>query len=314
MNSFSSFNLGSRTMLATFDHAQFDPQSLLRRKREPVTVCIPTRETADTIGETVGAIAPLQELGLVDQLLVIDADSEDGTASLAQAAGADVYLETDLLPQFGPVLGKGDAMWRALSVATGEIVVYLDGDVRDFDAHYVTGLLGPLVESERIAWVKGFYRRPLAIDGLEIEDGGGRVTELTARPLLELLVPDLAAFRQPLAGECAARRSLLMEIPYCCGYGVEIAMLLEAWRRLGLSRMAQVGLGSKRNSHQSLASLAEMSREVIEALVTQIAIDGDDQAAGSITPAEGWEAQLSRRPPMESLAMDRTPIGETSAS
>lgn len=301
-------------MLATFDHSQFEIQSLLRRKRVSVTVCIPTRETADTIGETVGTIAPLQELGLVDQLLVIDADSEDGTASLARAAGADVHIETDLLPQFGPVLGKGDAMWRALSVATGEIVVYLDGDVRDFGAHYVTGLLAPLLDSERIALVKGFYRRPLAINGLEIEEGGGRVTELTARPLLELLVPELAAFRQPLAGECAARRSLLMEIPYCCGYGVEIAMLVEAWRRLGLARMAQVGLGSKRNSHQSLANLAEMSREVIEALATQIAIDGADKTAGSIEPAGGWKPRLCRRPPMESLTMDRTQIGGASAT
>jgi glucosyl-3-phosphoglycerate synthase len=293
-------------MLATFDHSQFEARGLLRRKRGPVTVCIPTRETAATIGETVEAIAALRELGLVDQLLVIDADSSDGTAEIARAAGAEVHAESELLPQLGPVLGKGDAMWRALSVAAGEIVVYLDGDVRDFGAHYVTGLLGPLLESERIAFVKGFYRRPLALHGLEIEDGGGRVTELTAKPLLKLLVPELAAFRQPLAGECAARRSLLADIPYSTGYGVEIAMLVEVWRLLGLERMAQVGLGSKRNSHQPLASLGEMAREVIEALVAGTEVDSGG-GVGSILPAAGWERRLETRPPLRSLALGEPP-------
>ena len=196
-------------MLATFDHSQFELSALLALKTGPVSVCVPTRETAATIAGTVRAIAALRDAGLVDQILVVDADSADGTATIAREAGAEVFQEAALLPEFGPVEGKGDAMWRALSVAGGEIVVYLDGDVSDFGEHYVTGLLGPLLQSERVDFVKGFYRRPLALDGMEIEDGGGRVTELTAKPLLELLVPELAAFSQPLAGECAARRSLL---------------------------------------------------------------------------------------------------------
>jgi glucosyl-3-phosphoglycerate synthase len=296
-------------MLATFDHSEFELPRLLRHKRGPITVCIPTLETEATIGQTVEAIVGLQEAGLIDQILVIDADSGDDTARLARAAGAEVHIESDLLPQFGPVLGKGDAMWRALSIATGDIVVYLDGDVRDFGAHYVTGLLGPLLESERTDFVKGFYKRPLAIERLEIEDGGGRVTELTARPLLELLVPPLAAFRQPLAGECAARRSLLAALPYCSGYGVEIAMLVEVWRRLGLERMAQVGLGSKRNSHQSLPSLGKMAREVVEALVTHTEGGGNGGAAGMVVPAPEWQRRLSIRPPLESLTGNRAPLG-----
>jgi glucosyl-3-phosphoglycerate synthase len=286
-------------MLATFDHSQFTLAALLDLKREPISVCIPTRETAGTIARTVRAVAELREKGLVDQLLVIDADSADGTAAIAREAGAEVFSEAELMPEFGPVLGKGDAMWRGLSVTSGAIVVYLDGDVRDFGEHYVTGLLGPLLESPQIDFVKGYYRRPLVIDSLEIEDGGGRVTELTAKPLLELLAPELGAFKQPLAGECAARRQLLAEIPYCCEYGVEIAMLVEVWRRLGSERMAQVGLGSKRNQHQSLHDLGRMSRDVVEALVAAIG-EGTPPQLGSIGPAPGWQPRLQTRPPLRS--------------
>src|SRR5665811_836903 len=258
-------------MLATFDHSQFDPEALAARKERSVSVLIPTRETASTIAATVAAIDELRAVGLVDQLAVIDADSGDGTARLAVAAGAEVHSEGTLMPELGPVQGKGDAMWRALSVARGDIVVFVDGDVHDFGPHYITGLLGPLFESERTEFVKGFYRRPLAIGSVEVEDGGGRVTELTAKPMLEILLPELAAFRQPLAGECAARRELLERIPFATGYGVEIAMLATVWRRIGLERMAQVGLDSKRNSHQELAQLRVMSHEVIGALLSWLA-------------------------------------------
>ncbi|HEY5332801.1 MAG TPA: glucosyl-3-phosphoglycerate synthase [Solirubrobacterales bacterium] len=301
-------------MLATFDHAQFETDDLLRSKRETVTVCIPTKEAAATIAATVRAVDQLRELGLVDQLLVIDADSPDGTATLAREAGADVHREADLLPGAGPVEGKGDAMWRGLSVATGDLVVYLDGDVRDFGAHYVTGLLGPLLGSARTDFVRGFYRRPLAIADteMEIEDGGGRVTELTARPLLELLVPELAAFRQPLAGECAVRRDLLTRIPFTTGYGVEIAMLVDVWRRVGIERMAQVDLGTKRNSHQSLGALAVMAREVVAALAAELdgparplpgRPGGTDDKHGNLRSAPGVEAEPRRRPPIAELTV-----------
>jgi glucosyl-3-phosphoglycerate synthase len=293
-------------MLATFDHSQFPLAELLPLKRETVSVCVPTRETAATIAATVRAIAKLRDAGLVDQLLVVDAESADGTATIAAAAGAEVVQEADLMPALGPVEGKGDAMWRALSALRGEIVVYLDGDVRDFDEHYVTGLLGPLLQSPRIAFAKGFYRRPLAIEEMEIEDGGGRVTELTARPLLELLVPELAAFRQPLAGECAGRRSLLRAIPYFTGYGVEIAMLVEIWNRMGIAAMAQVDLGSKRNSHQALAQLAEMSRDVIAALAAQLESAGEGSTGSILAPA-GTPTRLRRRPPMASLSASQSP-------
>jgi glucosyl-3-phosphoglycerate synthase len=287
-------------MLATFDHSQFRLEELLPRKSGEITVCVPTRETAATIAAVLRELRALRDGGLVDQILVIDAASADGTATIAAAAGAEVFQEDELLPEQGPVEGKGDAMWRALSVATGEIVVYLDGDVRDFGRHYVTGLLGPLLQSPRIEFVKGFYRRPLSIEEMEIEDGGGRVTELSARPLLELLVPALGEFRQPLAGECAGRRSLLTRIPYSTGYGVEIAMLVDVWRQVGIERMAQVDLGCKRNAHQSLAALAEMSRDVIAALVARLR-EPAEGAVGTIEPAPGVPARLRERPPLAEL-------------
>jgi glucosyl-3-phosphoglycerate synthase len=294
-------------MLATFDHSQFRLGDLLPLKSGPISVCVPTRETAATIAATVRELTSLREAGLIDQVLVVDAGSADGTATIARSAGAEVFQEAELLPETGQVEGKGDAMWRALSVASGEIVVYLDGDVKDFGAHYVTGLLGPLLQSPEVEFVKGFYRRPLAIEEMEIEDGGGRVTELSARPLLELLVPELAQFRQPLAGECAGRRALLTSIPYFTGYGVEIAMLVDAWHRVGIERMAQVDLGSKRNSHQSLAALAEMSREVIEALAARLG-ELEAPGTGAIEPAPSAARRLRQRPPLAELLGSRASL------
>jgi glucosyl-3-phosphoglycerate synthase len=293
-------------MLATFDHSQFQLEELLSLKSEPITVCVPTRETAATIAATVRELKALREAGLVDQVLVVDAASTDGTATIAAAAGAEVVQEAELLTEVGPVEGKGDAMWRALSVAAGETVVYLDGDVKDFGGHYVVGLLGPLLQSPQIEFVKGFYRRPLAIEGVEIEDAGGRVTELSARPLLELTVPELAQFRQPLAGECAGRRGLLTRIPYFTGYGVEIAMLLDVYRRVGIAGMAQVDLGSKRNSHQDLAALARMSREVIDALAARLRDPA--KASGVLQPAPGVRPRLRERPPLCELLDSRASL------
>jgi glucosyl-3-phosphoglycerate synthase len=253
-------------MLDTYDHTDFQPADLARLKSGPVSVVIPTRNTAGTIAATVAELLLLADAGLVDQILVVDADSQDGTAVTATDAGAEVVSENQLVPSAGPVRGKGDAMWRSLAAVTGETVVFVDGDVADFGRHYVTGLLGPLFQDPHRSFVKGLYRRPFRQHENEQPSGGGRVTELTARPLLAAMVPELAAFGQPLAGEVAARRDLLCSIPFHTGYGVEIAMMVEVWHRIGLPGMAQVHLGTKRNAHQSLAALNGMASEVIAAL------------------------------------------------
>ena len=201
---------------------------------------LPAREVAATIGPVLDAIAPLERAGLVDEVLVVDAGSRDGTAEIAAARGARVADESRLMAHFGPALGKGDAMWRGLAATSGEIVAFLDTDTEDFHAGFVTGLLGPLLTDDTVAFVKGAFRRPLRVGATVVPDGGGRVTELVARPLLNLHVPELAGFLQPLAGEVAARRELLERLPFPVGYGVEIAMLIDALRAVGLDRMAQV--------------------------------------------------------------------------
>ena len=288
-------------MLDTFEHTDFPVNALVAARTESVTVVVPTRETAGTIAHTVAELGVLADLGLVDQILVVDADSSDGTAVAARDAGAEVVSESSLIPSAGPVRGKGDAMWRALKAATGDLVVYVDGDVADFGRHYVTGLLGPLLTDSSKSFVKGFYRRPFRQNESELPVGGGRVTELTAKPLISRCVPELIAFEQPLAGEVAARRTLLEAIPFHTGYGVEIAMLVEVWDRIGLEAMAQVGLGTKRNAHQSLASLNAMSNEVVGGLAETL--DRLDRPGlGRIEPADGVAGGQVVRPPFSRLS------------
>jgi len=261
-------------LIRSFHHSQYALERLLEGKRETVTVVLPTREVADTIGPIVERLRGLAPL--IDQILVVDAASGDGTAEIAAARGAEVHQESELLPDFGPVLGKGDAMWRALAVARGELVVYLDSDTPDFSPHFATGLLGPLVCERDVRFVKGHFRRPFtAPDGREYPSDGGRVTELTAKPLLSAFFPDLAGFIQPLAGEVAAPRELFERLPFATGYAVETAMLLHARDALGgTDGMAQVDLEIRRNRHQPLSALAPMAREVLGAVLERLSADG----------------------------------------
>jgi glucosyl-3-phosphoglycerate synthase len=231
---------------------------------------------------------------LIDEAIVVDSASLDGTAKIAAGAGLRVVQEDELLPECGPTQGKGDAMWRALSVVGSDVVAYLDADTANFDAGFVLGLLGPLIcEPEIIHFVKGCFERPFrdksasgsasswssasgsasswsssSSPGPASISGagqGGRVTELLARPLLNLHAPELAVFDQPLAGEVAARRELLVRLPFSVGYGVEIAMLIDAWRAVGLNGLAQVDLGVRQNAHQPLRELSAMAYAVLVA-------------------------------------------------
>jgi glucosyl-3-phosphoglycerate synthase len=261
----------------SYHHSLYPPARIAAERRQSVSVCLPARECAGTVGEIVGALVSLREVGAIDEIVVVDAASADGTAAVAKDAGATVHQEAELMAAHGPVLGKGDAMWRALSVLEGELVCFVDADTRDFSAHFVTGLLGPLVCEEGVSFVKGFYRRPLACDdgggGTGGEDGGGRVNRLTARPALALFYPELAGVRQPLAGEVAARRELLEELPFVTGYGVEIGMLIDAWHKVRLQGMAQVDLEEHRHHHQPLSALAPMAQTVLATIASRLERD-----------------------------------------
>jgi glucosyl-3-phosphoglycerate synthase len=235
--------------------------------RLTTTLVLPTRNVADTIGPILDTVARLNDrTSLIDQVLVVDADSADGTADIARARGAEVYSENELLPEYGGARGKGDAMWRSLSVARGDIVLFADADTTDFGEHFIYGTLGPLLAIPGVQFSKAAYRRPFTQQGKSVVDGGGRVTELMAKPLLNFFYPELTGFVQPLAGEFAAYRQLLSRIPFVTGYGVEIAMLIDVLAESGLPAMAQVDLGTRQNRHQQLFDLTRMSSAVLRAL------------------------------------------------
>lgn len=247
-------------VVRTFHHRQADPSRLVAAKAgRTVSVCIPARDEAETVGAVVAGVRALTAAGggpaLVDEVVVVDDGSTDATAERAVAAGAAV------VPGLPGGRGKGAAMRRGLEHASGELVVFLDADVGDFGPHYVTGLLLPLLRADDVALVKGCYERPL--DGRPGE--GGRVTELVAKPLLSLLHPELAEVRQPLAGETAAPRAVLDKIALADGYGVEMALLLDVADQFGPGSVAQVDLGIRTHRNRPLAELRPQATEVLRA-------------------------------------------------
>jgi glucosyl-3-phosphoglycerate synthase len=236
--------------MRTYDHADS------RTERVRASACLAAKACAATVGPAVAAVAPS-----VTEVVVVAAD--EPTARAAEMAGARVLRESEL----GDVRGKGDAMRRALPELREELVVFLDADLPEPQPHFAPLLLGPLVAGEA-DFVKGFYRRPLGDD----PDGGGRVNHLMARPALRVFFPELADVRQPLAGEVAARRELLERLVYADGYGVEIAMLIDAWRAVGLERMAQVDLGVMVHAHQPLKALTGMAETVLREIVARAGV------------------------------------------
>lgn len=268
----------------THHASEFPLDRLLAAKQDTIALLLPAREVAETIGPIAEIAAQLKDAGLLDEVLVIDANSQDDTAARARRAGLEVVQESELLPEYGPAQGKGDAMWRGLAATSSEIVLYADTDTQDFHAGFLLGLIGPLLCDPDIQLVKGAFRRPFRNGSAVLAEGGGRVTELMARPLLNLHAPELTVFEQPLAGETAARRQLLEQIPFHAGYGVEIAMLIDAWRTCGLDALAQVDLGVRQNRHQSLRDLSAMAYAVLLAAQTRFLgpAFADKHACGSI--------------------------------
>jgi glucosyl-3-phosphoglycerate synthase len=241
------------------------PHRLLRAKGDAtVSVVIPARNEEATVGAIVTAIrnALMRLVSLVDEVIVVDSRSTDSTAAVARAAGAFVVSQEEMTQGLPPMHGKGDALWAGLASASGDIIAFVDADVDPFDPRFVSGLLGPLLTDPSVSFVKGFYHRPLRAGGHSEPDGGGRVTELVARPLLNLFWPRLAGFVQPLAGEFAGRREVLERVPFVSGYGVEIAMLLDLLDLVGLDALAQVDLGERVHRNQSTEALGRMATQI----------------------------------------------------
>jgi glucosyl-3-phosphoglycerate synthase len=282
-----------------------------------VSVVLPALDEQETVGDIVAAIRAAHvdvEAPLVDEIVVLDSGSTDATADVAAAAGARVVHRDDVLPHVPSHRGKGEAMWRSLLATEGDLIVFIDADLRAFSPAVIPALLGPLLADTDVSLVKGFYERSLR-DGngtVVLEGGGGRVTELVARPLLALHWPELAGLVQPLAGEYAARRSLLEQLPFACGYGVELAMLIDTLRAQGVDAIAQVDLGERHHRHQDLRALGRMAAELWQVALDRLDRDGHvvmvsepstvlhqfGAMAGDVATSSEHDVALRQRPPM----------------
>ena len=261
---------------SNFHHAEFaDLRRLIQLKEKQdltISLVLPTLDEEETIGPIVRR-AMREMMGrvpLLDEVLVIDSASSDRTCEIAEAEGARVVSHPDVLPRYGSFTGKGEALWKSLYETSGDIVVWADTDVRNWHSRMVYGTLGPLLHEPRIQYVKGYYQRPIVEDGVLREGGGGRVTELVARPLINLFFPELSGLIQPLAGEYAARRSLLETIPFFTGYAVEIGHLIDVAERVGLEGLGQVDLERRVHRNQELEGLSRMSFVILQAVIRRL--------------------------------------------
>jgi len=299
---------------------------LAEAKRGTVSVVIPAHNEEATVGAIVATIRRhlMDQVALVDEIVVVDSRSTDATATVAASAGARVVSQDDITRGLPRMEGKGDALWAGLAASTGDVIAFVDGDLRDFSPHFVTGLLGPLLTDPSVAFVKGFYHRPLVGTTGTEADGGGRVTELSARPLINLFWPELAGVVQPLAGEYAGRRAVLEQIPFVSGYGVEIAMLIDLLDAVGLDAIAQVDLGERLHRHQGTEALGRMSAQIMvtawsrlyrrglvteakppSSMLTQFRRGGTEALPHLDREVVVHDTGIEERPPLSSLARSR---------
>ncbi|EWC61242.1 Glucosyl-3-phosphoglycerate synthase [Actinokineospora spheciospongiae] len=286
----------------TWQSPEWSVSALVRAKgTRTVSVVLPALDEEATVGAVVESVRPL--LGtLVDELVVLDSASTDRTAEVAAAAGARVVHRDRVIPELPARPGKGEVLWRSLAATTGDLLVFLDSDLVDPDPAFVPALLGPLLTLSDIHLVKGFYRRPLRLEST----GGGRVTELLARPVLSALRPELAGVIQPLGGEYAGTREFLASVPFAAGYGVEIGLLLDAHARYGLAGLAQVNLGVRKHRNRSLLQLGVMSRQILGTALSRCGLPAADADLTQFVQVGGeW---VPDRVPV--LVADRPPMAE----
>jgi glucosyl-3-phosphoglycerate synthase len=281
-----------------------------------VSVVLPALNEEETVADVIASIRPLYGT-LVDELIVLDSGSTDATAARAREAGATVVSREQAVPGLEPVKGKGEVLWRSIAVATGDIIAFVDSDLIDPDPMFVPKMLGPLLVDPKIQLVKGYYRRPLRTGGQQDANGGGRVTELVARPLLASQRPDLTGVLQPLGGEYAGTRELLSSVPFAPGYGVEIGLLIDAFDRYGLDGIGQVNLGVRTHRNRPLIELGVMSRQIVGTLMRRCGIEDSGigltqftaEPDGSFTP-HTTEVYLEDRPPMSSILVEESDDAE----
>jgi glucosyl-3-phosphoglycerate synthase len=290
--------------------------ALKRRSGLSISLALPALNEEETVGRVIRTLqrALQVRVPLVDEIVLVDSDSSDQTREVARRLGVPVYIHQRLLPELGPRAGKGEALWKSLLVTRGDLLIWLDTDIVNIHPRFVFGILGPLLLDRRIQFVKGFYRRPLRVGDRVQAGGGGRVTELTARPLLNLFYPELSGVIQPLSGEYGGRRTALEQLPFFSGYGVETGLLIEVLERFGLPAIAQVDLQERIHHNQSLEALSKMSFAIIQAVIAKIerryerAILDDVNKSMKLIRYQDGEYQLEvdevverERPPMASL-------------
>jgi glucosyl-3-phosphoglycerate synthase len=260
----------------TFHSKEFAAIGELVRLKEQqglsISLVLPTLNEEETIGPIIECIQEdlQRRYPLIDEMILVDSRSRDRTTTIAAAHGVPVYVHQDVLPEEGSYHGKGEALWKSLSITRGDLVAWIDTDIANIHARFVYGILGPLLREPRIGYVKGFYRRPLRQGDVLHEAAGGRVTELMARPLINMFYPLLSGLVQPLSGEYAGRRSVLEQVPFQTGYGVEIALLIDILEQFGLPAIAQVDLEQRIHRNQSLASLSRMSFVILQTVLRRL--------------------------------------------
>ncbi len=286
----------------TFDIGDCSNERVLAAKGSTtVSVCIPCRNEQHTVGPIIEVIRRqlVDELELVDEVMVLDDRSTDHTAQVAHDAGATVVHVDEANLNLPPGRGKGNVLWTSVAASKGDLVVWCDGDVTSFTSEWIVRLVAPLLLDPSVAFVKGFYERPVDAAG----HGGGRTTELAARPMLSLLFPQLAQLFQPLGGEAAGRRTVLEEIPFVQGWGVEVGLLIEVLERFGASAISQVDLGTRRHRHRPLSDLSVQAAEIIVTLLQHRPdVDfGDIETVLRRPDGTSIDLNVARRPPLASL-------------
>ena len=293
-------------MIRTFHHDDFVAARLAEQKAEQglaISVCLPARDEALTVGSIVEVLRDrlVEGCGLVDEVVVADDHSTDRTAEVARAAGARVVAVDDVLPELGRGQGKGEALYKSLAAAEGDLIVWCDADITDFGPRFVVGLVGPLLARPDLDFVKGFYDRPVG----DSPHGGGRVTELMARPAIAALFPHLASIVQPLSGEYAGRRALLERLPFVQGYGVDLGLLVDIAQVAGTEVMAQVDLGTRRHRNRSLDQLGPQALAVLQTALRRAGTTHGGTATLVRPDLEPVEVATDERPPLVDVPSHR---------